>query len=151
MSQGQRGQTAEPIPARQAVKLMRKTDVSQQSGSAQSGFAVKDTSLKTIALCLGFCILGACTTVPVGERAGKRDQIDQTATRTVAEVIAKDSSLQAEMDAAVGYFAGSVSSVSALIVGGGVGFGVLVDNQYDTRTYMNIQRLDLGAGLGARP
>lgn len=48
----------------------------------------------------------------------------------------------------MGYFVGRVSGVKAPVVGAGIGKGILVDKVQSTRTYLDINRFDLGLGLG---
>jgi hypothetical protein len=100
-----------------------------------------------IALTTGL-LLSACTTIPVEERATLRQQLNSRADNTVAALVAKQPELAGELEACAGYFVGRVSSVKAPAVGAGIGMGVLVDRAQSTRTYLDIQRLDLGLGWG---
>jgi hypothetical protein len=93
--------------------------------------------------------LSACTTIPPDERADIRAEVDRVAAETIARVVAEDPSAQAALDAAVGYLVGRVSATKIPILGGGYGLAIVQDLEEDTRTYLNITRLDLGAGLGA--
>jgi hypothetical protein len=94
-------------------------------------------------------LTSACTTIPVDQRDEVRDEVNQTAEETIARMVAEDPALQASLDGAVGYLAARISSTKLPIVGGGYGFGVLHDKENGTRTYLNVTRYDLGAGLGA--
>ena len=102
-----------------------------------------------IVFLLGLLSLGACTTIPVDERDDVRAEVDQTAQETIAQLVAEDPELQASLDAAAGYLVARISSTKLPILGGGYGFGVLNDNDEGTRTYINVTRFDIGAGLGA--
>jgi hypothetical protein len=93
--------------------------------------------------------LGGCATIPVGERATIRQEINDRSDDTIMALVAKDPELQALVDSSVGYFSGRISGVKAPVVGIGSGLGVLFDKQAETRTYMNIKRYDFGVGLGA--
>ena len=93
--------------------------------------------------------LNACTTIPPDQRADVRAEIDQVAAETIARAVAEDPLAQDELDAAVGYLVGRVSATKVPILGGGYGLAVAQDLEENTRTYLNITRLDLGAGLGA--
>ncbi len=95
-------------------------------------------------------LLAACSSIPVEDRPGRRADVDAMAAATIEELVAADAAVQAELDAAVGYMAARVSSVSAPLVGGGTGLGVVVDNLNRTRTYLDIRRFDLSAGVGAQ-
>jgi hypothetical protein len=111
---------------------------------------VRFFSLSKVILVVGLLVgLNACTTIPPDQRADIRTEIDRVAAETIARIVAEDPSTQAALDAAVGYLVGRVSATKVPIVGGGYGLAVVQDNEESTRTYLNISRVDLGAGLGA--
>jgi len=95
-------------------------------------------------------LVEACTSIPVDQRADKRTQLDKEADQTIADMLEQDPGIQQELEEAAGYFVSRVSAANLAIVGGGQGMGVLVDRQSGDRTYMNVKRFDLGAGLGVR-
>jgi lipid-binding SYLF domain-containing protein len=95
-------------------------------------------------------VLQACTSIPVAQRADKRAQLDQEAEETIALMLEQDPGIKQELEEAAGYFVSRVSAANIAIVGGGQGIGVLVDKQSGDRTYLNVKRFDLGAGLGVR-
>ena len=105
--------------------------------------------LRGFVFALMFCTLCACTTIPFDERDKIRDEINQEAAETIARMVADDPEIQSELDGAVGYFAARISTTKLPVVGGGYGFAVLHDKENGTRTYLNVTRYDLGAGLGA--
>jgi hypothetical protein len=115
--------------------------------------AAARTSVATLRTFLGIALtiglLGACTTIPVGERAGLRQEINNKSDDTIMALVAQEPEQQRLVDSAVGYFSGSVSAVKGPVVGIGSGVGVLYDKKAGTRTYMNIKRFDFGVGLGA--
>ena len=90
----------------------------------------------------------ACTTIPVDQRDEIRDEVNQAAEETIAQMVADDPEIQASLDSAIGYLAARISTTKLPIVGGGYGFGVLHDKENGTRTFRNVTRYDLGAGLG---
>jgi hypothetical protein len=95
-------------------------------------------------------LLSACATqIPVDQRDNVRQEIDRVAEETVSALIETKPEIQQSLDSAVGYFAGRVSATKLPILGGAYGLGVLVNNDDDSRTYLNIKRYDVGAGLGA--
>jgi lipid-binding SYLF domain-containing protein len=96
------------------------------------------------------CWLTGCAGIPPEERPGRRADVDAMAANTIAQVVTDNPSLQTELDAAVGFMAARLSSVSAPIVGGGSGLGVVVNNLNRNRTYVNVQRFDLSAAIGAQ-
>jgi hypothetical protein len=98
---------------------------------------------------LALCLLAACTNVPVDERAAVRQEINDALDTTLEALTTTDPKFQKEIDTSVGYFASRVSATKIPVVGGGYGIGVLFDKEQNSRTYMNITRFDVGAGLGA--
>ncbi len=100
--------------------------------------------------CLFLLALGACSSIPPDERPARRADIDAAAASTVEQLKALDPDFAAELDGAVGYLAGRLSSVSAPVVGGGGGLGVLVDLDLARRTYVNLSRFDFSVAAGAQ-
>ena len=93
-------------------------------------------------------LIVGCTSIPVEERASRRAEIDRTAEETIAILSEKDVEFSAALEDAAGYFAGTASTTTVAVIGGAYGIGVLVDLSTGERTYLNVKRLDLGAGLG---
>jgi len=103
-----------------------------------------------LVLLLPLLIIGhGCTAIPVDERAAVRTEVDQVASETIAQLLAIDPSLKTDIDASAGYFAGRVGTTKLPLLGGGYGLGLALDKSDASRTYLNITRFDLGAGLGA--
>lgn len=98
---------------------------------------------------LSLFLLGACTTIPVDERIQIRTEVDQVAETTVKQMTANDPEIQVLLDESIGYAVASVSATKLPLLGGGYGLAVLFDKENRTRTYLNITRFDLGAGIGA--
>ena len=94
--------------------------------------------------------LQACTSIPIEQRADKRVQIDREAAETIEKLVEQDPAIAAKLESAAGYFVSRVSAAQVAVLGGGQGIGVLVENRTGDRTYMNLKRFDLGAGLGVR-
>jgi len=108
-----------------------------------------DNQVRTIIAGVTIALLGACTTIPVDQRAEIRDEVDQAASDTIARIVAEDPAAQDALDQSVGYLVGRMSATKVPIVGGGYGLAVVIDNESSARTYLDITRFDLGAGLGA--
>jgi hypothetical protein len=107
------------------------------------------TELRKTLFMFSLALLSACTTIPVDERDEVRAEVIQAADETIARMVTDDPELQATLDGAIGYLVAQVSTTKLIIVGGGYGFGILNDNADGSRTYINVTRFDLGAGLGA--
>lgn len=101
-----------------------------------------------LAIPLVLFLLNACTTIPVDERAGIRDEINSGVDETIASMVDTDPEFQKRFDASVGYFVSRFSATKIPIIGAGYGIGILYDKESDSRTYMNVTRTDIGAGLG---
>jgi hypothetical protein len=102
-----------------------------------------------LAMLLGLLMISACTTIPVAERGEVRDQIDNGMDETIARMVDADPEFSKQIKASEGYFVSSVSATKIPIFGVGYGIGVLYDKQDNSRTYMNINRTDVGVGLGS--
>ena len=105
-------------------------------------------AIQIVSTSAAIVLLGACTTIPVGERNQIRDEVNQVAETTIEQLVADEASLRADLDNAVGYAVASISTTKIPLLGGGYGLAVLQDNENRTRTYINITRFDLGAGVG---
>jgi len=105
-------------------------------------------SLKALAFVLCLALLSACTSIPVEQREVRRAEINQEAEETIALLVQQNSEFAGALERSAGYFTSHVASATVALVGGAKGIGVLVDKQTGDRTYMNIKRLELGAGLG---
>ena len=69
----------------------------------------------------------ACTSIPVEERAQKREDINRAAQETIDRLVEGEPGLQEKVDASLGYFVAEISAATAALVGGGSGIGVLND------------------------
>lgn len=104
--------------------------------------------LAPLALVLSL-LLSACTAIPVSEREQVRQSWNEESDRIIAAVVSDNPSIQTKLDSAIGYCTGATTQANLAIIGGAYGRGVCVDNQRKTRTFININRFDLGAGIGA--
>lgn len=105
------------------------------------------TMLKNLFVIALFLFLAGCS-IPLEDRAVLRKQVTGYADETIAAMVLESPDLKSMLDKSIGYFAGRVSGAKIPVAGAGHGLGVLYDREKKTRTYMNIQRLELGVGLG---
>ncbi len=105
--------------------------------------------LLSLAVVFLLTLLGACTSIPVEERAEVRAEIERDAAKTLVRMMEEDPEFKKQLTSATGCFVSSVSAKKVPVVGRGHGLGVLYDRETGSSTYMNITRADLGAGLGA--
>lgn len=101
-------------------------------------------------LCMALYALNGCTSIPIEQRADRRAQLDQSSNEMVALFIEQIPELQSAIDRSAGYFVTQVSAANVAVLGGGQGTGVLHDNHNNSRSYLDVRRFDLGAGLGVR-
>jgi hypothetical protein len=105
--------------------------------------------LQSFIVALLFGALSACTTIPVDQREEVREEVNQVSVETIERMVADNPEIQTALDDAVGYVTARISTTKLPVIGGGYGFGLLHDKENSTRTYLNVTRYDLGAGLGA--
>lgn len=103
----------------------------------------------SLAIAFLLTLLGACTSIPVDDRAEIREGIERDAAETLVRMMEHDPEFKKQLKSAKGCFVSRVSAKKIPIVGGGHGLGVLYDRETGSSTYMNITRADLGAGLGS--
>lgn len=112
---------------------------------------------KSRALCkpliAGLLLLVCSTThgksIPLEQRSAVRQEINLQSEDLVATMIEKYPSVQKELEDSAGYMTGVISAGTVVLIGGGIGTGQIYDKLEDTRTYVDVKRLDLGAGIGA--
>jgi lipid-binding SYLF domain-containing protein len=95
-------------------------------------------------------LINGCTSIPVEQRSDKRAELNRVAEETIEMMIGENPELQQSINDSAGYFVAKVSAANVAVIGGGQGIGVLVDRQSGERSYLNVKRFDLGAGLGVR-
>mgnify|MGYP001825079509 CR=1 FL=1 len=105
---------------------------------------------KYLALSLILFLLSACTSIPLEERSARRADIVEEAAETIALLSQSEPEFQQALEVSAGYFTARVSAANVAVAGAGWGTGVLFDKENGTRTFINLKRLDLGPGLGAK-
>lgn len=95
--------------------------------------------------------LNACTTktlIPTSEREAVRQQVEQQASKGVERLAELNPELKQDVEQAAGYFAIELSSFKVPVLGKSSGLGALYNKKDDSITYMDVERYDLGLGLG---
>jgi len=69
---------------------------------------------------------------------------------TLAKLIEEHPEAKADLDRSSGYAVFSKSATKVPFVGAGDGIGVVFNKANDKRTYVKVQRFDVGGGLGSR-
>ena len=120
--------------------------MSKLSWSAENGRVLRLTVVISGALLAASCS-STYSSMSVQE---KRDFLAGVEQKTLAELIEKRPETQAEMDRSVGHAVFSNRSAKIPFIGAGEGIGVVFDKKTGERTYLKVQRLDVGGGLGVR-
>lgn len=76
--------------------------------------------------------------------------IDELVERTLADLYKQEAATRREIADSVGYAIMSNTVLKVPLVGVGRGYGVAINNRTGERTYIRMERFDLGGGLGAR-
>ena len=113
-------------------------------------FMIIESKWRRLTLLIGLFLLAGCASIPVEERDKVREEVDRGAREIIEKVISKKPEVRELIDSSAGYFAGRPSGATAAVFGFSSGLGVLVDKENQTRTYMDIERFDLGVGVGMR-
>lgn len=111
-------------------------------------FNLKTGSTILFSLSVLFCNVAQAKSIPVDQRDAARVQINQTSEEIIAAMVEDDPGLKQVIEESAGHMTGVLSSGTILVIGGASGIGVIYDKHDDSRTYINIKRGDIGAGLG---
>jgi len=103
--------------------------------------------LSTLVALALLTLSAGCSSIPVDQRAGARDQIVRSGDETKALFVRETPALEQELAAAAGYFTARISG-GKVVIGSANGVGVLVDNVAHSLTFMDASRVDVGLALG---
>ncbi len=85
-----------------------------------------------------------------GSKADKLEYMANLETETLADLTKQNPEAEKELSDAVGYAIIEQKVVKVPGVGAGGGVGVVVDKETDKRSFLRVQRVDLGAGVGGK-
>jgi len=106
-----------------------------------------------IVVCTMGTILFAVTGCSPGNdlsKSEKMDAIDTMAVETLQRLYKEKATAEAEVKRAAGYACFSNANINIIFASAGGGYGVVVDNATDKKTYMKMGMGGLGLGLGAK-
>ena len=93
---------------------------------------------------------GGCTSIPPDERDAVRTALKMDAELILDEIRTKEADFDSLIEKSVGYFVGNIAGIKAPLMAGSEGLGILIDRRTGQQTYLNLDRFDLGVGLGAQ-
>lgn len=111
---------------------------------------MKKTLYSLLAVSIMLALLSGCgpsTKLPVAER---QQLVHDMAGETLARLYQENPSTKSKITEAAGYGVFSNANVNLIIISGGGGYGVVVDNATGQRTYMKMALGGIGLGLGAK-
>jgi lipid-binding SYLF domain-containing protein len=99
-------------------------------------------------LCLG---LAACATTPMSasQKAEHQNELRDTAKKTLAQLYAKNPAAQSAVTKATGYAVFTDYGFKLMFMGGAKGAGIAVNNSTKQETFMKMEELQPGLGVGA--
>jgi lipid-binding SYLF domain-containing protein len=109
-------------------------------------------SLTRIGFTLLFLVVGmsGCASIPGKTGKEQSEAIDALAKRTLKDLYKQKPKSKEEIGNSVGYAIMNNKFMKIPIVGAGSGYGVAINNKTGEKTYLEIDRFDIGGGYGAR-
>lgn len=78
------------------------------------------------------------------------DELDVMENTTLEQLLVKRPDLQEKFDNLPGYAVIAMTTTKIPGVGTGVGYGVVIDNRSEERSYIKVSQFEVGGGLGAQ-
>jgi lipid-binding SYLF domain-containing protein len=94
-------------------------------------------------------LLLGCSSTPEGG-GPTAAELETMAEKAVTTLLETQPRLQETVDKAVGYVVLDMQVVKIPMIGTGVGYGVVIDKQSNTRSYIEVARFEVGGGYGAQ-
>ena len=95
-------------------------------------------------------LLTGCLAPRAQTPTAKREAIETMRQETLAELYQRRPAARTNVERAEGYAVFSNVSAQIIYLGGGGGYGVVVDRLTGRKTYMKMAQVDLGLGLGVQ-
>jgi len=113
---------------------------------------LEETLKKTPALLVGLLALaaGGCASIPGKTGEEQAENIDALVERTLADLQKQAPATKEAIAGSVGYVVMSNKITKIPFVGAGAGYGVAIETATGKKTYLEMSRLDVGMGWGAR-
>jgi len=108
------------------------------------------TRLVLVLLLLALTLLAACATTSGERTAPTRAELDAMADQEMARLLAEQPQLVPLIETLPGWVALEMHVAKIPAIGTGSGYGVVVDQRQDRRSYSRVSRFEIGGGLGAQ-
>ena len=105
--------------------------------------------MTSLLLALALVVAAGCTGLTPEELDESRQALAKSTASILQRATERHPEAAKELENATGFFAGRLSGANVVIAGAGKGLGELHDARDGSVTYMDIRRLDLGAGVAA--
>ena len=105
-------------------------------------------SFSAATLGLAALVSTGCISAPGATADEKRQAIDDSSDQTIQMIVADKGITQQQIMDAAGYATITNIGTQLLLVGADDGYGVLVDNGSGERTYLDVNSVDFGPGVG---
>jgi len=111
---------------------------------------VKTTSWVLAAVLILAAGAAGCASIPGKTGEEQAENIDALVERTLADLQKQEPSTKEALATCVGYVVMSNKITKIPFVGAGAGYGVAIETATGKKTYLEMSRLDVGMGWGAR-
>jgi len=91
-----------------------------------------------------------CASIPGNTGEEQAENVDALVERTLADLYKQDQATREAIAGSVGYAVMSNKITKIPFVGAGAGYGVAIETATGKKTYLEMTRLDVGMGWGAR-
>ncbi len=105
--------------------------------------------MRRFVLVVACLFASACSSLSPEEAERTRQALAEATADIITRAGELYPAVETELEHGAGFFAGQLSGANLVIAGAGTGLGELHDARDNSITYMDLRRLDLGAGLGA--
>lgn len=87
--------------------------------------------------------------MPPEEQGPGRAELDEMGKKAITALLDSKPELQESLDKSPGYAVVNMNITKIPVVGSGAGYGIVIDQRTNTRSYIKVSQFDVGGGLGA--
>lgn len=107
-------------------------------------------ALNVVASAVLLLALAGCASLSPEDHAIRRAELDQMAETTLTRLVELQPDAARALETCVGFVVLDMKTTKIPVIGTGQGFGVVIDRRNDTRSYVQVSRIEVGGGLGAQ-